>query len=51
MTIKSRLKKVKKNLNNISGMRPRKLEDYFCNNLKNTYVPKITGKRLEDYFT
>jgi hypothetical protein len=50
MKLEHRLKQLKKNINSTKGMRPRKLEDYFCGTLKNTYVPNRNGKKLEDYF-
>jgi hypothetical protein len=52
MSLQSRLIKINNNINRTKGLRPVKLEDYYCNNLKNTYIPKIKkgNKRLEDYF-
>jgi hypothetical protein len=52
MNYKSRLKKIERTTNSIKGFRPVKLEDYYCNSLKNTYVPKRkkSEKHLEDYF-
>lgn len=52
LSLENRLKKINRNINGIAGLRPVKLENFFCNDFKGVYFPKPKKgqKSLEDYF-